>query len=239
MDKHQDADLQPGGSSLAHFQQLYRSRIEADDLIDQENYCRIRRSALSLVKEALFSNGTTSAILLSLIQALLFLTTKSFWPAAVLVVVCQAVPLTDGSDRLLLESGDGIVPIGFVLIALCVIFVAFMLRPYTNKRYQAKGSSGFLEKSWSISKIWRLVNYFLLMLSSVASFITLSYVADGQYCSIPSLSLSFSLLSVLATMVFHCLLLTPKDLRSAHRKILLCVIPTTAALLTPAYPPSL
>lgn len=235
MNQRQNTNLQPGDSSLSYFRQLYRSQVEADALMDQKTYCKIRRKAFYFVKKTLFSNGATSAILFSLMQALLFLTTKSFWPAAVLVI-CRAVPLKDGSDHLLLDSGDGIVPIGFVLIALGVIFVAFMLRPYANKRYQAKDSSDFLEKPWSISKIWRLMNYFLLVLASIASFITLSYVADGQYLSFPNLPLSFSLLSVLITSVFHCLLLTPKNLRSTHRKILFCAIPTIAALLMPAYP---
>lgn len=127
----------------------------------------------------LFSNGTTFAVLLALTQALLFLTTKSFWPVAVFVVA-RITSLTETSSQFLQDYGDGIVPIGFVLIALSVIFVAFMLHPYIDKRHQARSSSEFLEKPWCASKIWRWVNYFLLFAASATSFISLSYVAEGS-----------------------------------------------------------
>ncbi|MCP2078724.1 hypothetical protein BR46_002348 [Adlercreutzia equolifaciens subsp. celatus DSM 18785] len=219
--------------SLTSIRARYLHEVNSNRIMDQKSYCALRKKAVSLAGGILFSNGTTFAVLLALTQALLFLTTKSFWPVAVFVVA-RITSLTETSSQFLQDYGDGIVPIGFVLIALSVIFVAFMLHPYIDKRHQARSSSEFLEKPWCASKIWRWVNYFLLFAASATSFISLSYVAEGS--STLSALWSPILLLILATMVFHCLFLIPKAAERAYQKILLCATPTIFALLQPVYP---
>lgn len=201
--------------SLTSIRARYLHEVNSNRIMDQKSYCALRKKAVSLAGGILFSNGTTFAVLLALTQALLFLTTKSFWPVAVFVVA-RITSLTETSSQFLQDYGDGIVPIGFVLIALSVIFVAFMLHPYIDKRHQARSSSEFLEKPWCASKIWRWVNYFLLFAASATSFISLSYVAEGS--STLSALWSPILLLILATMVFHCLFLIPKAAERAYQK---------------------